>query len=60
MQPSILPIQIIRIGQLVILCVPGGIFQFFNPTMSVKLEVHVVSFLFRDVLRQAMLMPSTV
>jgi hypothetical protein len=26
MQPAILPIQIIRIGQLVILCVPGGIF----------------------------------
>jgi hypothetical protein len=24
MQPAILPIQIIRIGQLVILCVPGG------------------------------------
>ena len=26
MQPAILPIQIIRIGQLVILCVPGGKF----------------------------------
>jgi len=24
LQPSILPIQIIRIGQLVILCLPGG------------------------------------
>jgi hypothetical protein len=27
MQPSILPVQIIRIGQLLILCVPGGIYS---------------------------------
>lgn len=31
MQPAILPVQMIRIGQLVILCVPGGIFPTPRP-----------------------------
>jgi neutral ceramidase len=41
MQPAILPIQIIRIGQLVILCVPGGIFPFPNFENICQKRVHV-------------------